>query len=41
VSLTLKAEIPGTYQAAASSAYLYYTSDHKTWVAGETVTVTE
>ncbi|GAB6093969.1 hypothetical protein JCM14469_02210 [Desulfatiferula olefinivorans] len=41
VSLTLKAEIPGTYQAAASSAYLYYTREHKVWTPGETVTVTE
>jgi len=39
LNLDLKAETPGNYEAAASSAYLYYTSEHKTWVKGETVTI--
>ena len=32
INLDLKAEIPGEYDAPASSAYLYYTSEHKNWV---------
>lgn len=32
INLDLKAEIPGEYDAPASSAYLYYTSEHKAWV---------
>ncbi|MFT6960635.1 MAG: hypothetical protein ACJAWV_000335 [Flammeovirgaceae bacterium] len=39
INLDLKAEIPGKYEAAASSAYLYYTAEHKAWVAGEKVEV--
>ncbi|MGB0526071.1 MAG: TonB-dependent receptor plug domain-containing protein, partial [Flammeovirgaceae bacterium] len=34
VALDLKAEVPGTYQAPASSAYLYYTDEYKDWEAG-------
>jgi hypothetical protein len=30
--LDLVATVPGEYTAPASSAYLYYTNDHKTWV---------
>jgi hypothetical protein len=41
ILLDLKAEIPGKYEAAASSAYLYYGSENKSWVKGEVVTVTE
>ena len=33
INLDLKAEIPGEYDAPASSAYLYYTSEHKNWVS--------
>ncbi len=33
INLDLKAEIPGKYEAAASSAYLYYTAEHKAWVS--------
>lgn len=32
INLDLKADIPGTYTAPASSAYLYYTAEHKDWV---------
>lgn len=31
INLDLKAEIPGEYDAPASSAYLYYTNEYKTW----------
>jgi uncharacterized protein YfaS (alpha-2-macroglobulin family) len=39
IHLDLKAEIPGTYQAPASTAYLYYTNEFKDWEAGEKVEV--
>lgn len=39
INLDLKAEVPGTYQAAGSSAYLYYTNEHKDWEAGESIHV--
>ena len=39
INLDLKAEIPGTYRAPASTAYLYYTSEHKDWQPGVEVTV--
>lgn len=32
VNVDLVAEVPGTYTGPASSAYLYYTNDKKTWV---------
>jgi len=35
IHLDLKAEIPGTYQAPASTAYLYYTQEFKDWESGE------
>ena len=31
IDLDLKADIPGTYEAPASSAYLYYTNEYKHW----------
>ena len=37
--LDLKAEIPGTYKAQASMAYLYYTSEHKDWQEGTRITI--
>ncbi|MBC7920476.1 MAG: TonB family protein [Ferruginibacter sp.] len=40
IVLDLKAEIPGTYEAPASSAYLYYTNEFKTWAGGERVVIT-
>jgi hypothetical protein len=40
VPLSLTAAIPGSYTAPASRTYLYYTDEHKQWVAGHAVTVT-
>jgi len=31
VHLDLKADVPGSYEAPASSAFLYYTNEHKVW----------
>ncbi|HYQ87208.1 MAG TPA: carboxypeptidase regulatory-like domain-containing protein [Bacteroidota bacterium] len=31
INLDLKAEVPGVYEAPASSAYLYYTNEYKSW----------
>ncbi|MDB5282930.1 MAG: large extracellular alpha-helical protein, partial [Bacteroidota bacterium] len=39
INLDLKAEIPGEYDAPASSAYLYYTNELKNWVGLDKVTV--
>jgi TonB-dependent SusC/RagA subfamily outer membrane receptor len=39
VHLDLKADIAGTYQAPASTAYLYYYNELKDWRAGEMVRV--
>lgn len=39
INLDLKADIPGEYEAPASSAYLYYTNEYKTWDAGGKVIV--
>jgi len=39
INLDLKAEIPGEYQAPASSAYLYYTNEFKCWTAMEKITI--
>lgn len=41
VSLDLKAEVPGNYQAPASSAYLYYTDEFKDWEKGTTISVSK
>ncbi|MBK5722673.1 TonB-dependent receptor plug domain-containing protein [Dysgonomonas sp. Marseille-P4677] len=41
INLDLKAEIPGTYKGMASSAYVYYTNEHKHWVDGISITITE
>ncbi len=38
--LDLTTVVPGTYWGPASSAYLYYTDEHKTWAAPVRVTVT-
>lgn len=37
--LDLLATVPGDYTAQASTAYLYYTSEHKTWVEGSHITI--
>jgi TonB-dependent SusC/RagA subfamily outer membrane receptor len=39
INLDLKAEIPGNYQAPASTAYLYYTSEFKDWEGGEKIKI--
>jgi hypothetical protein len=39
INIDLKADIPGEYEAPASSAYLYYTNEYKTWDAGGKVIV--
>jgi hypothetical protein len=40
VPLELLASVPGTFTAPASRAYLYYTNEHKAWVAPSTIEVT-
>jgi TonB family protein len=39
IHLDLKAELPGTFEATASRAYLYYTDEVKSWSKPERVTV--
>lgn len=39
INLDLKADIPGNYEAPASTAYLYYTNELKTWVGGNLVRI--
>lgn len=39
IHIDLKAEMPGQYDAPASSAYLYYTNEFKTWSATDKVTI--
>ncbi|MBK9286021.1 MAG: hypothetical protein IPM51_17125 [Sphingobacteriaceae bacterium] len=39
INLDLKAEMPGEYDSPASSAYLYYTNEFKTWSATDKVTI--
>ncbi|MCH2045058.1 MAG: MG2 domain-containing protein [Saprospiraceae bacterium] len=39
VNLDLKADIPGTYEAPASSAFLYYTNEYKVWSQPDVVTI--
>jgi uncharacterized protein YfaS (alpha-2-macroglobulin family) len=39
VDLKLLASVPGTYEAPASSAYLYYTAEDKAWTAPLSVSV--
>jgi hypothetical protein len=39
INLDLKAEMPGEYDAPASSAYLYYTNEFKTWSSTEKITI--
>lgn len=41
INIDLKAEVPGTYTGMASSAYVYYTSEHKFWTKGFSVQITE
>lgn len=39
INLDLKAEMPGEYDAPASSAYLYYRNEFKTWSSTEKITI--
>ena len=39
IPLDLTATTPGQYTAQASSAYLYYTDEQKTWAAGTQITI--
>jgi uncharacterized protein YfaS (alpha-2-macroglobulin family) len=39
VDLDLLATVPGSYEAPASSAYLYYTAENKAWTAPVKVTI--
>ncbi|MFO0749629.1 MAG: alpha-2-macroglobulin family protein [Myxococcota bacterium] len=41
IPLDLLATVPGSYKAAASSAYLYYTNDKKVWADGVSIAVKE
>lgn len=41
INLDLKAEMPGVYEAPASTAYLYYMNEFKTWTATDKVTITK
>lgn len=39
INLDLKAEMPGEYDAPASTAYLYYTNEFKTWAAADKIII--
>ncbi|MCH2043102.1 MAG: hypothetical protein MK212_03100 [Saprospiraceae bacterium] len=39
VEFDLKADIPGTYEAPASSAFLYYTNEFRNWDTPSTITI--
>lgn len=39
IELDLKAEVPGSYEAPAASAYLYYTDELKTWAPGPAILI--
>jgi TonB-dependent SusC/RagA subfamily outer membrane receptor len=39
IRLDLKADIAGNYQAPASTAYLYYGDENKTWIAGNALEI--
>ena len=39
INLDLKAEMPGEYYAPASSAYLYYMNEFKTWSAADKIII--
>ncbi len=41
IHLDLKAEMPGEFDAPASSGYLYYTNEFKDWDVVETVTIVQ
>jgi hypothetical protein len=39
IHLDLKADVPGQYEAPASTAYLYYTAEHRVWAKPERLTI--
>ncbi len=39
IYLDLKADIPGTFTGSASSAYLYYHNEFKTWTKGNSIVI--
>jgi hypothetical protein len=39
INLDLKADIPGEYEAPASTAFLYYTQEHRVWSKPEALTI--
>jgi uncharacterized protein YfaS (alpha-2-macroglobulin family) len=39
IHLDLKADVPGHYEAPASTAYLYYTAEHRVWAKPERLTI--
>ena len=41
INLDLKAEVPGQFEASASSAYLYYTNELKSWSNLDKITVSK
>ena len=41
IDLDLLAAVPGTYTAPATSAYLYYTDEDKSWAAPLEITVSK
>ena len=41
ISLDLKADVPGTYEAPASVAYLYYTNEFQNWSKPERLVINE
>ena len=41
IALDLKADVPGSFQAPASTAYLYYTDEFKHWITGNKISIDE
>ena len=39
IRLDLKADIAGEYKAPASTAYLYYGDEYKTWTKGNAIKI--
>ena len=39
INLDLKAEVPGSFEAPATSGYLYYTNEHKCWSNTGSITI--
>jgi TonB-dependent SusC/RagA subfamily outer membrane receptor len=39
INLDLKAEMPGKFTGAASSAYLYYANEFKSWTGGNSISI--